>query len=109
MFREVVSACYFMGRNHLFVNVRDLVSIAQQLWPSLWRINANSYGIAVRQTRGVTFFENGTWITTLDTSHEAIVIPIPEPSTLTILCAGAVVPLALMRRRPRACRGPLAT
>ena len=50
MFREVVSACYFMGRNHLFVNVRDFVSIAQQLWPSLWRINANSYGIAVRQT-----------------------------------------------------------
>jgi hypothetical protein len=70
-----------------------------------WYWNDPSTGWA----NGVTFFENGTWITTLDTSHEAIVIPIPEPSTLTILCAGAVVPLALMRRRPRACRGPLAT
>ena len=50
MFREIVSTRYFLGRNHLLVNVRNLVSKAQQLWPSRWRINTYSYGIAVWET-----------------------------------------------------------
>ena len=42
-----------------------------------WHWNVPSQGWA----GGVTFFENGTWTTSHDSSHE--VIPVPEPPSLT--------------------------